>query len=111
MVNNDRGGGFLLWGINFIRTKLRNRKIRKHNQQARGVETHQNIAVGSLFPPQSYQENIIISGGGQNERLYLCETLILNAHNANHPHDYPSHITHQCRKYCCRARIGDCRWR
>jgi len=86
MSGNSGGGGCLLWFISFIQMKLRNRKIKKYNQQARGVNIQNDgIAATSLFPSSNYQENVIISGGGKNERLYLCETLIHNIHKSNHP--------------------------
>jgi len=76
---NNRGGGFLLWGINFVSSKIRNRKIRKYNTQARGLKQHANVTADFLFPPQSYQENIIISGGGSGDRLRFCEQILRNA--------------------------------
>jgi hypothetical protein len=83
--NNDSGGGCLLWLIDWIASIVRNKRINKYNKQARGVEEYQSAAVGALFPPHTYKDNIIISGGSQNERLHICEELIRNDHNANHP--------------------------
>jgi hypothetical protein len=83
--NNDSGGGCFLWFINWIAGIFRNRRIRKYNQQARGVEEYQSIAVGTLLPSHTYKDGIIISGGSQNERLHICEEIFRNAHNANHP--------------------------
>ena len=77
--------GFTLWLINTISNSLRNRSIRKYNKQARGVDQIQSLAVGNLFPTHTYKNNTIISGGNQNERLYICEELLHNAYNANHP--------------------------
>jgi hypothetical protein len=37
------------------------------------------------LPQNSYRDNFIISGGDQNERMMLCETLIRNVFIANHP--------------------------
>ena len=83
--NNDSGGGCLLWFINWIFNIFRNKRIRKYNRQARGVEEYSSATAGTLFPPNTYRDNIIISGGGQGDRLRLCEQVIRNAHNANHP--------------------------
>jgi hypothetical protein len=83
--NNDSGGGCFLWFINWITSIFRNRRIKKYNQQARVVEEYQSTAVGVLFPSHTYKDSIIISGGGQNERLHICEEILRNAHNANHP--------------------------
>jgi hypothetical protein len=82
--NNDSGGGCLLWLIDIIASKIRNKRIAKYNKQARGVEEHQSTAVDVLFPPNTYKDSIIISGGSQNERLHICEEVIRNAHKANH---------------------------
>ena len=81
---NDRGGGFLLWGISLISSKLRNRKIRKYNKQSRGLEQHTSVSVDALFPPQSFQDNILISGGDDNTRLRFSQQILINAHAQNH---------------------------
>jgi hypothetical protein len=60
-------------------------ETRKYNQQARGVEEFQGIAVDALFPSDTHKDSIIISGGSQNERLHICKALLRNAHNKNHP--------------------------
>ena len=85
MSNNDSGGGCLLCFIDLIAGIFRNRRIREYNKQARGVVGYQSIAVGALFPPNSCKDSIIISGGSQSERLYICEEILYSAHNANHP--------------------------
>jgi len=82
---NDRGGGFLLWGISFVSSKLRNRKIRKYNKQSRGLEQHTSITMDALFPVQLIHDNIIISGGTSNERLQFCEKILQNAYTQKQP--------------------------
>ena len=83
--SSDSGSGCLLFIINWIASIIRNKRIKKFNEQARGVEKYQSIPVDALFPPQAYKDSVIISGGGQNERLHICEELLRNAYNANHP--------------------------
>ena len=83
--NNDSGGGCLLFFIDWIGGIFRNKRIKKYNKQARGVDEYQSTAVGALFPAHTYKDSIIISGGGQNERLHICGEILRNAHNANHP--------------------------
>ncbi|MDR2570803.1 MAG: hypothetical protein LBD23_11005 [Oscillospiraceae bacterium] len=85
MSNNDSGGGCTLFLIDFIGNIFRNRRIKKLNIQARDVETYQNTPVNVLFPPQSYKDNIIISGGNQPDRLDVCEAILRNTNVANHP--------------------------
>ncbi len=82
--NNDSGGGGSLWLVDLIAGGIRNKNIEKYNQQARGIEEYQSLPVNILFPPHTFNENIIISGGSQNERLHICEGILRNAHNANH---------------------------
>ena len=82
---NDRGGGCLLFIIDWIFSIFRNRRITKHNNQARGVEEYQSISIDVLFPSSTYKDNVVISGGGQGERLLVCEKLLSNAYNARHP--------------------------
>ena len=84
MSNNDSGGGCLLWFITWLSDIFRNRQIKKYNKLARGVAEYQSAAVGALFPPNTYKDSVIISGGGNGERLYICEEILHNAHNANH---------------------------
>jgi hypothetical protein len=83
--NKDSGGGTMLWVVDMVGGFFRNRRIKKYNKQARGVQEHQSIAVDALFPVQTCKNSIIISGGNQNERLHLCREILRNAHNANHP--------------------------
>ena len=82
--NNDSGGGCLLWFIDFIFSRIRNKRIKKYNKQARGIEEHRTLPVSVLFPSHTYDENIIISGGSQGERLNICEAILRNAYNNNH---------------------------
>jgi hypothetical protein len=83
--NNDSGGGCFLFIIDWIFNIIRNRRIRKYNKQARGVEEYQSTPVDVLFPSHTYKDSIIISGGSQGERLDICEVVLRNARNANHP--------------------------
>jgi hypothetical protein len=85
MAQNDHGGGCLLFIIDWIATKIRNKRIREHNEYARGVNAYQSMPVGALLPPSSYKDNIIISGGKQGERLHICEQILRNAFNTKHP--------------------------
>jgi hypothetical protein len=57
------GGGLILWVIDSIGSSIRNKKIKKYNQQARGVEEYQATATSALFSPHTYKDSIIISGG------------------------------------------------
>jgi hypothetical protein len=88
--NNDSGGGCSLWFIDWISNIIRNKRIKKYNKQARGVEECQNTAASVFFPPDAFNESIIISGGSQSERLNICEEVLHNAYNA----DYPVIILH-----------------
>jgi hypothetical protein len=36
--------------VNWIADIIRNKRIQKYNEQARGVEAYQSIAVAALFP-------------------------------------------------------------
>jgi hypothetical protein len=82
---NDSGNGCFLFIIDWIASIFRNRRIRKYNKQARGVEEYQSTTVDALFPPHTYKDSIIISGGSQGERLHICEEILRNAYNASHP--------------------------
>jgi len=75
---NNRGGGCLLFLINWIFDGINNRRIRKYNKQARGLEQYQSITTDILFPSASCQENIVISGGDAGERLRFSEQIIYN---------------------------------
>jgi len=83
--NNDSGGGDFLFFIDWISRIFRNKRIKKYNKQARGVEEYQSIAADALFPPQACKDSVIISGGNQGERLYICEGILRNAYDAKHP--------------------------
>jgi len=83
--SNDSGGGFFLWAVDTISGHFRNKRIKKYNTQSRGVREYQSYAVDALFPPHTYKDSVIISGGSQVERLHVCETVLRNAYSANHP--------------------------
>ena len=85
MANNSSGGGCMLWMIDGLIQRCRNRKIGEINKRARGVNALRSTDVNILFPAHTYKDNIIISGGDQDERLHVCEAALRNAHNANHP--------------------------
>jgi len=76
---NDKGGGCLLWFVDWIISIINNRRIRKYNKQSRGVEQYQSITTDILFPAESLQDNIIISGGDIGERLGFSERIIQNS--------------------------------
>jgi len=76
---NESNGGCLLFFIDFIFNIIRNRKIRKYNKHARGLEQYQKITTDALFPSDSYQENIIVSGGDVVERATFSERILRNA--------------------------------
>jgi len=77
--NQNNGGGFMLWAINSIFSIFRNRKIRKLNKKARGVKQIKKVTTDTLLPLDSYQDNIIISGGGDLERLKFSERILQNS--------------------------------
>ena len=85
MSSNDSGGGCFLFLIDFIGNIFRNRRIKKFNKQARGVEEYQSTSVDVLFPPNTYKDSVLVSGGNDNDRLDVCEVIIRNAYNAKHP--------------------------
>lgn len=75
---NDQGGGCFLFIVNWIGDIIRNRRIRKYNKQSRGLEEYKSISADILFPAESYQENIIISGGDVGVRQRFSERIIKN---------------------------------
>ena len=75
---NDQGGGCLLFLIDFIGNIIQNRRIRKYNKQSRGLEEYKSITTDILFPTESYEESIIISGGDVSLRHRFSEQLIKN---------------------------------
>ena len=83
--SNGSGGGCLLWFIHWTFGIIRNRRIRKYNKRARGLQINKNTTTDTIFPQDTYRDNIIISGGSQTERMQLCEQIILNAYNVSHP--------------------------
>ena len=82
---NSRGGGCLLWFINWIVDIVNNRRIRKYNKQARGLEQYQKTSTDVLFPSSSCNENIVISGGDNRERLGFSERILHNNHAQGRP--------------------------
>jgi hypothetical protein len=85
MSNSSSSGGTFLWLVNQVSGHFRNKRINKLNRQARGVEEYQSIAADALFPPNTYKDSVIVSGGSEDERLRVCEALLRNAYNAGHP--------------------------
>ena len=75
---NDKGGGCLLFFVDWIINIINNRRIRKYNKQSRGLEEYQSITTDILFPTESMLDNIIISGGDGGERLKFSERIIQN---------------------------------
>jgi hypothetical protein len=84
--NNDNGGmGCLLWFISFISDIIHNRRIKKYNKAARGLEEYKSITTDVLFPVDSFQENTLISGGIPTERLKFSERIIQNCCSYDRP--------------------------
>ena len=83
MSQGDSGGGCLLFMIDWIFSIFRNRKIRKYNKQSRGLQQYKSISTDTLFPTVSFQENLVISGGGVSERLTFSERILRNAFDQN----------------------------
>ena len=81
---NDSGGGCFLWFITWIFRAFRNRKIKKYNERSRGMFQQESITTDMLFPSESFQDNIIVSGGGDGERLRFGERIIENCSSRNH---------------------------
>ena len=75
---NNRGGGCLLFFITWIFDIINNRRIRKYNKQSRGLEEFKSITTDVLFPAESYDENIIVSGGDVGLRHMFSEHIIKN---------------------------------
>ncbi|MDR0304927.1 MAG: hypothetical protein LBH98_09230 [Chitinispirillales bacterium] len=82
---NDSGGGLFLFIIDWIFDIINRRKIRKYNKQARGLEEYKSITTDILFPCESYNENIIVSGGDAGERLRFSERIIQNSSAKGRP--------------------------
>ena len=76
---NNQGGGCLLFAITWIFDIINNRRIRKYNKQSRGLEEYKSITTDILFPSESCEENIIISGGDAGMRLNFSEQVIKNS--------------------------------
>ena len=85
MSDDNSGGGCLLWFIDFIFDIIRNRRIRKYNKQSRGLEEYKNITTDVLFPVDSYDENVSISGGSVDERMRFSEQIVRNCVTHNRP--------------------------
>jgi len=79
--NNEQGMGCMLWFIDFIHRIVVNRRIKRFNKQSRSLEEYESMSTDLIFPAESCQENIIISGGDVTERTHLCERLIQNCDN------------------------------
>jgi hypothetical protein len=85
MSDGNSGGGCLLWFIDFIFDIIRNRRIRKFNKQSRGLEEYKSITTDVLFPADSYNESVLISGGSVDERMKFSEQIIRNCVKHNRP--------------------------
>ncbi|MDR2547000.1 MAG: hypothetical protein LBC96_05740 [Lachnospiraceae bacterium] len=83
--NNTNGGGCLLWIINTLVDIFNNRRIEKRNKQSRGLEEYLSVPVDVLFPAESLQENIIISGGDTGVRHRFSEQLLRTGFIQDHP--------------------------
>jgi hypothetical protein len=76
--DKDRGGGGALWIVDMIGDAVTNRRIKKHNEQSRGVEVYKDLTTDIVFPADSYRDNIIVSGGGSDDRLRFSAHIIKN---------------------------------
>jgi hypothetical protein len=81
-AQKDSGGGCTLFLIDWIFDIINSRRISKYNKHARGLEEYASITTDILFPAESYQENIIISGGESDIRLRFTDRLIENCHQS-----------------------------
>ena len=81
MTEQNQGGGCLLFLIDWIVGIFQNRKIQQYNQQSRGLAEYSSISTDTLFPNESYQESIIVSGGDTSVRLRFNDQIINNCHN------------------------------
>ena len=83
MADGDSGGGGGLWLIDFVIDKVNDRRVRKYNKQSRGLEQYKSITTDVLFPVETYDESVLISGGSVDERMRFSEQIIRNcvAHN------------------------------
>ena len=79
------GGGGGLWLIDFIFDIFNNRRVKKYNRQSRGLEQYKSITTDVLFPVDSYNESVLISGGSINERMRFSEQIIRNCVTYNRP--------------------------
>lgn len=85
MSDNSSGGGGGLWLVDFIVDRVNNRRVKKYNKQSRGLKQYKSITTDVLFPVDSYAENVLISGGSENERLRFSEQIIRNCVIHNRP--------------------------
>lgn len=83
MSDNNNGGK--LWLLDFIVDRINNRRIKKYNKQSRGLEQYRSITTDVLFPVDSYNENIVISGGSVDERMRFSEQIIRNCTACSRP--------------------------
>ena len=84
-TQKDNGGGCLLFALNLIFDIINNRRLKKHNKQARGLLVCESITTDTLFPPESYLENIIVSGGESALRAKFCQQIISNCVSNGRP--------------------------
>lgn len=83
MADNNNGGS--LWLLDFIVDRINHRRIKKYNKQSRRLEQCKNITTEELFPADSYDENILISGGSIDGRMRLSEQVIRNCAACSRP--------------------------
>ncbi|MCL2051836.1 MAG: hypothetical protein FWG91_08955 [Lachnospiraceae bacterium] len=83
--NGNSGGGGGLWLVDFAFDMVNKRRIKKHNQQSRGLEQYKSITTDVLFPIESYNESILISGGSVDERMRFSEQILSNCVTNNQP--------------------------
>lgn len=81
--NNDNGGN--LWLIDLIFDVFERKRIKKYNQQSRGIEEYPTITAELLLPVSSFRENIIISGDDMRCRMRLTEQIIRNSFIQKYP--------------------------
>ena len=85
MADINSGGGSGLWLIDYVMDRVNNRRVRKYNQQSRGLEQYKSITTDVLFPVDSYNENVLVSGGSLGERMRFSEQIIRNCVIHNRP--------------------------
>ena len=85
MSDGNSGGGGGLWLMDFIIGRVNNRRVKKYNKQSRGLEQYESITTDVLFPVESYNESVLISGGSVDERMRFSEQIIRNCVTHNRP--------------------------